>query len=76
VFIVTVDECGGFFEQVPLPRVAEPAGDPDTDRVNGKVLLGFRVPAVTASPFSRGNPGVPRVKHSVFDHRSILKLIE
>jgi phospholipase C len=76
VFIVTFDEWGGFFEHVPPPRAAEPAGDPDTDSVNGKVLLGFRVPAVTASPFSRGNPAVPRVNHSAFDHTSILKLIE
>ena len=40
------------------------------------MLLGFGVPTVTASPFSRGNPKGPRVKHSVFDHTSILKLIE
>ena len=76
VFVVNFDEWGGFFDHVPPPRAAEPAGDPDIDRVNGKVLLGFRVPTVTASPFSRGNPQKPRVCHTVFDHTSILKLIE
>jgi phospholipase C len=76
VFIVTFDEWGGFFEHVAPPRAAKPAGDPDNDVVKGKVLLGFRVPAVVASPFSLGDPNRPSVRHSVFDHTSILKLIE
>jgi phospholipase C len=50
--------------------------DVDTDLVNGKALLGFRVPTVVASPFSRGEPGDPKVKGMTFDHTSILKLIE
>lgn len=29
-----------------------------------------------ASPFTRGNPGDPRVSALVFDHTSVLKLIE
>jgi phospholipase C len=76
VFIVVFDEWGGFFEHVAPPRAAAPAGDPDTDLVGGKALLGFRVPAVIASPFSLGDPARPRVQQSVFDHTSILKLIE
>lgn len=76
VLIITYDEWGGFFEHVPPPRAARPAGDPDTDLVNGQVLLGFRVPAVIASPFSLGEPAQPTVQHSIFDHTSILKLIE
>jgi phospholipase C len=48
----------------------------DTDIVNGKTLLGFRVPVVIASPFSRGVENNPFVNHLVFDHTSILKLIE
>jgi phospholipase C len=64
VVVITFDEWGGFFEHVPPPRAARPAGDPDADAVDGKVLLGFRVPAIVASRFSLGNPGQPRVQHS------------
>jgi phospholipase C len=76
VFVLTYDEWGGFFDHVPPPRAAAPAGSVDTDLVNGKALLGFRVPTVVASPFSRGNPDDPKVKGMTFDHTSILKLIE
>jgi phospholipase C len=48
----------------------------DTDLVNGKALLGLRVPTVVASPFSLGNPADSRVSGLVFDHTSVLKLIE
>jgi len=75
VFIVTFDEWGGFFEHVAPPRAAA-ANNVDTDIVNGQTLLGFRVPMVIASPFSRGVENNPFVNHVVFDHTSILKLIE
>jgi phospholipase C len=75
VFIVTFDEWGGFFDHVAPPR-ATAANNVDTDIVNGKTLLGFRVPVVIASPFSRGVENNPFVNHLVFDHSSILKLIE
>ena len=75
VFIVTFDEWGGFFDHVAPPRAAAP-NNIDTDLVDGKALLGMRVPAVIASPFSRGNPYNPRVSSIVFDHTSVLKLIE
>jgi phospholipase C len=48
----------------------------DTDLVGGRALLGFRVPCIVASPFTRGQPRHPRVAHGLFDHTSILKLIE
>ncbi|HUC54557.1 MAG TPA: alkaline phosphatase family protein [Candidatus Cybelea sp.] len=75
VFIVNFDEWGGFFEHVPPPRATAP-NLVDPDLVNGKALLGCRVPTVVASPFSRGNPSDSRVSASVFDHTSVLKLIE
>ncbi len=75
VFIVNFDEWGGFFEHVAPPR-ATAANSVDTDLVNGKALLGCRVPTVVASPFSRGNPADSRVSTVVFDHTSVLKLIE
>jgi len=75
VFIVNFDEWGGFFEHVPPPRATAP-NLVDPDLVNGKALLGCRVPTVVASPFSRGNPSDSRVSALVFDHTSVLKLIE
>lgn len=76
VFIVTFDEWGGFFEHVAPPR-ATAANNVDTDLMNnGKALLGFRVATVVASPFTRGVENNPFVNHTVFDHTSILKLIE
>ncbi len=75
VFIVTYDEWGGFFDHVPPPRAAAP-NQVDPDLVDGKALLGMRVPAVIASPFTRGDPAHPRVVSTVFDHTSVLKLIE
>ena len=75
VLIVTYDEWGGFFDHVAPPRATAPNGV-DPDLVKGKALLGFRVPTVVASPFSRGEPDDPKVKGMTFDHTSILKLIE
>lgn len=75
VFIVTYDEWGGFFDHVPPPRAAAP-NMVDPDIVNGKALLGMRIPVVVASPFTRGNPANPRVDSTIFDNTSILKLIE
>jgi|SRR5690242_1597759 len=75
VFIVNFDEWGGFFEHVVPPR-ATAANNVDTDLADGKALLGFRVPTVVASPFTRGDASDPRVSGLVFDHTSVLKLIE
>ncbi len=75
VFIVTYDEWGGFFDHVAPPRAVAP-NDVDPDLVDGRALLGMRVPTVVASPFTRGDPNDPRIVSSVFDHTSILKLIE
>jgi phospholipase C len=76
VFIVTYDEWGGFFDHVAPPRAAAP-NDVDPDQIDGKALLGLRVPTIVASPWTRTAEGdEARVKHSVMDHTSILKLIE
>ena len=48
----------------------------DTDMVDGKTLLGMRVPVVVASPYSAGNPNSPIINSLVFDHTSVLKLVE
>lgn len=75
VFIVTYDEGGGFFDHVAPPRAVAP-NTVDPDLVNGKALLGFRLPVVVASPFTRGGRAAPRVDSTLFDNTSILKLIE
>jgi phospholipase C len=75
VFIITYDEWGGFFDHVAPPK-AEAANDVDPPDANGEVLLGMRVPVVVASPWSRSHNGQPRIASNVYDHTSILKLIE
>ena len=74
VFVVTYDEWGGFFDHVAPPRsvAANTVDPPDT---NGEVLLGMRVPVIVASPWSRAG-AAPRVSSELYDHTSILKLIE
>jgi phospholipase C len=44
--------------------------------VDGNALLGCRVPVVVVSPFSMGNPTTPRIDSNLYDHTSVLKLIE
>ena len=75
VVVINFDEGGGFFDHVAPPR-ATAANTIDTDVVGGKTLLGFRLPVVIASPWSRGNAQNPLVSSLVFDHTSVLKLIE
>jgi phospholipase C len=76
VLIINRDEWGGFYDTVVPPRVIAP-NDVDTDLVDGNALLGCRVPVLVVSPFSRGaNPTTPRVNAGLYDHTSVLKLIE
>jgi phospholipase C len=76
VFIVNRDEWGGFFDTVAPPRVIAP-NNVDTDVVNGNALLGCRVPVLVVSPFTRSNnPATPRINSALYDHTSVLKLIE
>jgi phospholipase C len=80
--IISYDENGGFFDHVP-PPVAPPgtpgeyvtvplAGVADSAGIAGPIGLGFRVPCLVLSPFSRGG----LVASDVFDHTSQLRLIE
>ncbi len=84
VLVINYDEWGGFFDHVPPPRVtpgvpiaANPATGIDQDLdAQGKVLLGFRVPCIVASPFTVVGVNQPSVAHGLYDHTSVLKLIE
>jgi phospholipase C len=78
---VTWDENGGFFDHVAPP--VPPAGTPgefltapdltnSSGGINGPIGLGFRVPMLIVSPFSRGG----FVSSDVFDHTSVLRFLE
>ena len=75
VWVINRDEWGGFYDTVTPPRVIAP-NNVDTDLVDGKALLGHRVPAIVVSPFSMGKPAIPRIDSHLYDHTSVLKLIE
>jgi phospholipase C len=70
VFVITYDEWGGFFDHVPPPTAPIPPADQTAGNADG--LLGFRVPTLIMSPFARRKS----VAHTVFDHTSILRMIE
>ena len=69
VLIINFDEWGGFFDHVPPTK----APIPSTDAALGSDgFRGFRVPALVISPWSpRGT-----IDHGLYDHTSILKMIE
>jgi phospholipase C len=85
VLFVTYDENGGFFDHVPpvtapantpgefvtAPAVPDPTviGSP---AITGPIGLGFRVPMLIISPFSRGG----FVSSDLFDHTSVLRFLE
>ncbi len=64
--VVNYDEWGGFFDHVP------PGTAPDARPDLGTGLRGFRTPCLLISPRSRRR----YVAHGVYDHTSILKMIE
>jgi phospholipase C len=72
---VVYDEWGGFFDHVRPPRVADARASSDLNEDFGQ--MGFRIPAVAISPYTRGRGGSGRfrVDHGVYGHESILKLI-
>jgi phospholipase C len=85
VLFYTYDENGGFFDHVPpltapvgtpgefvtAPAVPDPTvvGSPP---ILGPIGLGFRVPMLIMSPFSRGG----FVCSDLFDHTSVLRFVE
>jgi phospholipase C len=80
-FFVTYDENGGFFDHVPPPT--PPSGTDGefltvsplpsaASAVAGPVGLGFRVPCLVVSPFSRGG----FFSSETFDHTSLLRFLE
>jgi phospholipase C len=76
LLIWTYDEHGGYYDHVPPPRAVAPddipPAVPDDQVFEGFTRYGFRVPCVAVSPWSRRN----HVSHTVYDHTSILKVLE
>jgi phospholipase C len=67
---ITYDEQGGFFDHVTPPT--PPPGTPEEYLHGVPIGLGYRVPMLVVSPFSRGG----YVCSEVFDHTSMLRLLE
>ena len=73
LFIV-YDEWGGFFDHVRPPRTVDDRASRDLYEDFGQ--MGFRIPAVTVSPYTRPKRrNRVRVDHGTYGHESILKLI-
>jgi phospholipase C len=81
VLFLMYDENDGFFDHVPPP--VAPRGTPgeylsvsplpsDAGGIHGPVGMGFRVPMLVISPFSRGG----HVASGVYDHTSQLRFLE
>ncbi|TLG91589.1 phospholipase C, phosphocholine-specific [Pseudomonas edaphica] len=81
VFIVNYDEGDGFFDHVspPIPYWDTQSGSSAVstegeieDQFKQPIGLGFRVPILAISPWSRGG----KVSAEVFDHTSVLQFLE
>ena len=77
LLIINYDEHGGYYDHV-LPPVAlapdaiAPVVEPGQEAYDGFARYGFRVPALVVSPYA--TPG--GVTHSLYDHTSILAMME
>ena len=70
-FFINYDEWGGFFDHVTPPRVPDDRASDDREEDFGQ--LGFRIPVLGLSPYSRKG----YVHHDgPYQHASILKFIE
>ncbi|MGC1549249.1 MAG: phospholipase C, phosphocholine-specific [Rhodanobacter sp.] len=74
VLILNYDENDGFFDHVPPP--IPPSGTPGefitVDGESQPIGMGFRVPMIICSPWTRG--GV--VDSQVYDHTSVIQFLE
>lgn len=84
IFILTYDENDGYFDHIP-PYAPPVHGKPETGRasegidttldfddVGDPLGLGYRIPVIVASPWTRGG----RVCSQLFDNTSILRFLE
>ncbi len=77
LLVVTYDEHGGYYDHVPPPVALAPDSfapvvSPGESTYDGFERYGFRVPGLIVCPYSKRQ----HVSHTVFDHTSILALVE
>jgi len=77
LLIINWDEHGGYYDHVPPPPALVPDLIPPIVQLgeswyDGFARYGFRVPSVVVSPYAKRD----HVSHVVYDHTSILALIE
>jgi phospholipase C len=77
LLIVCYDEHGGYYDHVPpppavAPDLIPPLVQPGESTYDGFARYGFRVPAIVVSPYSKRD----HVSHVLYDHTSILALVE
>lgn len=77
LLVINYDEHGGYYDHVPPPQALAPDSVPPDPPVgafmyDGYKRYGFRVPAVVISPWAKKN----HVSHMVYDHGSVLALVE
>ena len=75
--LLTYDEHGGYYDHVPPPPAIPPDSIgptlvPGENGFDGFARYGFRVPFALVSPWARRH----FISHEVYDHTSILKLVE
>jgi phospholipase C len=70
VLFLNYDENDGFFDHVPPP--VAPSGTADEATKGAPIGLGFRVPMVVVSPWTRGG----WVDSQVYDHTSVIRFLE
>jgi phospholipase C len=77
LLVIVYDEHGGYFDHVPppvalSPDVIPPVVQPGESTYEGFARYGFRVPSVVVSPYAKRD----YVSHTVYDHTSILAMVE
>jgi len=77
LLLINYDEHGGYYDHVvpPValaPDLTPPVVQPGQSTYDGFTRYGFRVPALVISPYALPNG----VTHTVYDHTSLLAMIE
>jgi len=77
MLILTYDEHGGYYDHVPPPPALAPDSippvvQPSESTYDGFARYGFRVPSIVVSPYAKRD----YVSHAVYDHTSILAMVE
>jgi phospholipase C len=77
LLVINYDEHGGYYDHVPPPVAIAPDDippvvEPTESAYDGFARYGIRVPAVVISPYAKRD----YVSHVIYDHTSILAMVE